>query len=60
MIKFYYPDGDTCYRHIDTVHAVFHKDGKLMARAERGDRNGFYEFEIKDFEILEPGYRYST
>ena len=23
MVKFYYPDGDWCYRAIQTVHAIF-------------------------------------
>ncbi len=55
MVKFNYPDGDWCYRAIHTVHAVFHKDGKLIARAERGDRNGCYEFEIESFELKGPG-----
>ena len=40
LVKFYYADGDWCYRAMQTVHAIFHKDGKLIARAERGDRNG--------------------
>ncbi|WP_270729639.1 hypothetical protein [Shimia sp. Alg240-R146] len=55
MVKFYYPDDDWCYRGLQTVHAVFHKDGKLIARAERGDRNGYYEFEITGFELKGPG-----
>ena len=57
MIKFYYADGDWCYRAMQTVHAIFHREGKLIARAERGDRNGYYEFEIVDFEVIGPGYR---
>ncbi len=60
MVKFLYPDGDWCYRSIHTVHAVFHdKAGKLIARAERGDRNGYYEFEITGFELIGPGGVYS-
>ncbi len=59
MVKFFYPDGDWCYRAMQTVHAVFHKDGKLMARTERPDRNGYYEFEVTGFEVVGPGYRYS-
>ena len=47
MIKFNYPDGSHCYRALHTVHAVFYDDsGKLIARAERPDRNGMYEFEL--------------
>ena len=59
MVKFYYPDGDWCFRAIQTVHAIFHKDGKLIARAERGDRNGYYEFELTEFELIGPGERHS-
>ncbi len=59
MVKFYYPDGDWCFRAIQTVHAVFHnEEGKLIARAERGDRNGYYEFEIAEFELIGPGERH--
>lgn len=37
MVKFYYPDGDWCYRAIQTVHAIFqNSEGKLIARAEKG------------------------
>ena len=49
---------DDAYRAMKTVHAIFHKDGKLIARAERGDRNGYYEFEIVKFEVIGPGYAY--
>jgi hypothetical protein len=56
MIKFYYPDGDWCYRALHTVHAVFHnKDGVLMARTERPDQSEMYEFEITEFEMIGPG-----
>lgn len=56
MIKFYYPDGDWCYRALQTAHAVFHNDdGKLTARAERADGSGLYEFEITGFELIGPG-----
>jgi len=59
MIKYLYPDGSHCYRALHTTHAVFHnEDGKLIARAERPDRNGFYEFEITGFELLQPGVTY--
>lgn len=53
MIKFIYPDGSHCYRALHTVHAVFRndKDG-LVARAEKADRSGMYEFEIRGFELL--------
>lgn len=59
MVKFYYPDGDWCYRAIQTVHAIFHKDGRLIARAEKSDQSGFYEFEIAEFELIGPGARHS-
>ena len=55
MIKYYYPDGDWCYRALHTVHAVFHRDGKLISRAEKGDGSGPYEFEITGFELIAPG-----
>lgn len=56
MVKFHYKNGDWCYRAIQTVHAVFHDDeGKLIARAEKGDRSGYYEFEIEGFELIGPG-----
>ena len=60
MIKFIYPDNSHCYRSLYTVHAVFHNDdGKLIARAEKADQSAMYEFEIKGFELLEPGVVYS-
>jgi hypothetical protein len=60
MIKFIYPDGSHCYRALHTAHAVFRDDeGKLIARAEKPDRSGMYEFEITGFELLEPGRVYS-
>lgn len=55
MIKYYYPDGDWCYRAMHTAHAVFHRDGKLIARAEKPDGSGLYEFEITKFELIGPG-----
>ena len=56
MIKYYYPDGTHCYRALHTTHAVFRNtEDKLIARAERPDRNGMYEFEITGFELVEPG-----
>jgi len=59
MLKYIYPDGSHCYRAIHTTHAVYHNDeGKLIARADRPDRNGTYEFEIKGFELLQPGVIY--
>lgn len=59
MIKYIYPDGTHCYRALHTVHAVFTNDeGKLVSRAEKGDQSGMYEFEIKGFEILQPGILY--
>lgn len=59
MIKYIYPDGSHCYRALHTTHAVYRNDdGKLIARAEKPNRNGFYEFEIKGFEMLQPGIAY--
>jgi hypothetical protein len=60
LIKFIYPDGSHCYRALHTVHAVFTDDeGKLIARAEKADQSGMYEFEIGGFELLQPGVLYS-
>lgn len=60
MIKFIYPDGSHCYRALQTVHAVFRNEaGKLIARAEKGDRTDNYEFEIQSFELLQPGRSYN-
>ena len=59
MLKYIYPDGSHCYRALHTAHAVYRtEDGKLMARAEKADQTGMYEFEIKGFEILQPGILY--
>ncbi|WP_281968291.1 hypothetical protein [Roseovarius nanhaiticus] len=59
MIKYIYPDGTHCYRALHTTHAVFRDDeGRLIARAEKADGT-LYEFEIKAFELLEPGRQYS-
>jgi len=59
MLKYTYPDGSHCYRAIHTAHAVYTNDeGKLIARAEKSDQSGMYEFEIKGFEILEAGTFY--
>jgi hypothetical protein len=59
MLKYIYPDGTHCYRALHTVHAVFtNEEGKLMARAEKSDQSGMYEFEIKGFEVLQPGVLY--
>jgi len=59
MLKYYYPDGTHCYRAIHTAHAVYTNDeGKLIARAEKPDRSGMYEFEIVGFEVLEAGILY--
>ena len=59
MIKFIYPDGTHCYRALHTVHAIFRNDsGQLIARAEKADQSGMYEFEIKAFETLAPGTIY--
>ncbi|MEM0977807.1 MAG: hypothetical protein AAGJ34_09750 [Pseudomonadota bacterium] len=42
------------------MHAIFYNyDGKLIARAEKGDLSGMYEFEIKAFELLEAGKEFS-
>lgn len=60
MIRYIYPDGSHCYRALHTTHAVFRNDaGKLIARAEKGDGSGLYEFEIAGFELLETGRRYA-
>jgi hypothetical protein len=59
MLKYTYPDGSHCCRAIHTAHAVYtNDDGKLVARAEKSDQSGLYEFEIKGFEILQPGIFY--
>jgi hypothetical protein len=59
MLKYIYPDGTHCYRALHTVYAVYTNDeGKLMSRAEKSDQSGMYEFEIKGFEILQPGVLY--
>jgi hypothetical protein len=59
MLKYYYPDGSHCYRAIHTAHAVYtNEDGKLIARAEKPDQSGMYEFEIVGFEVLEAGILY--
>lgn len=56
MIKYYYPNGDHCYRALHTAHAVFHnEDGKLIARAMKPDNSELYEFEITGFELVETG-----
>lgn len=56
MIKYYYPDGTHCYRALHTTHAIYiNDDGTLIARAERPDRNGMYEFEITGFELVKSG-----
>ena len=37
-------------------NAVYHnEDGKLIARAQKPDGTGLYEFEIVAFELLRPG-----
>ncbi|MEL6289982.1 MAG: hypothetical protein AAFQ42_06170 [Pseudomonadota bacterium] len=60
MIKFIYPDGSHCYRALHTVHAVFRdENGALIARAERADQSGMYEFEIAGFEIVPAGVQCS-
>jgi hypothetical protein len=58
MIKYIYPDGTHCYRALHTTHAVFRNDeGALIARAKQPDGT-LHEFEIKAFELLEPGIAY--
>ncbi len=58
MIKYYYPNGDHCYRALHTTHAVYHSDdGKLIARAMRPDNSELYEFEIAGFELVAVGIR---
>ena len=59
MIKYIYPDGTYCFRALHTTHAVFYdSEGRLIARAEKGDGSGLYEFEIAGFELIAPGTRY--
>jgi hypothetical protein len=59
MLKFIHPDGSHCYRALSTIHAVFrNEDGRLIARAEKSDRSGMYEFEIAALEILQHGLRH--
>jgi hypothetical protein len=59
MLKYTYPDGSHCYRALHTAHAVYtNEEGKLVARAEKADQSGMYEFEIKGFEILQSGIFY--
>ena len=59
MIKYIYPDGTHCYRALHTTHAVFRNGGnKLIARADKADGTGLYEFEIRGFELLTPGVIY--
>ena len=59
MIKYIYPDGTHCYRALHSTHAVFRNDdGKLIARAEKANGSGMYEFEIRAFELLAPGVTY--
>ena len=44
---------------MQTVHAIYHDpEGKLIARAEKSDMSGYYEFEITEFEPIGPGERY--
>lgn len=60
MIKYIYPDGSHCYRTLHTAHAVFRSpDGQLIARAQKRDGSGLYEFEISGFELLRAGVVYS-
>lgn len=59
MLKYIYPDGTHCYRALHTVQAIYtNEDGKLVSRALKADQSGFYTFEIKGFEILEPNVVY--
>ena len=58
MIKYTYLDGTHCYRALHTTHAVFRDDeGRLIARAAK-PTGELYEFEIKCFELLQPGVVY--
>ena len=59
MLKYIYPDGTHCYRALHIVQAIYtNEDGKLVSRALKADQSGFYTFEIKGFEILEPNVVY--
>jgi len=58
LVKYIYPDGSHCYRALHTTHAVFRDGaGKLIARAAKPD-GVLYEFEIRGFELIEPGKVY--
>jgi hypothetical protein len=60
MIKYIYLDGTHCCRALHTVHPVYTNDeGKLVSHAHKADGSGPYEFEIKGFEVLQPGVIYS-
>lgn len=60
MIKYIYPNESHCYRALHTTYAVFRNDeGQLIARAEKSDQSGPYEFEIKAFELVQPGLKYT-
>lgn len=59
MLQYTHSHGSHCHRAIHTAHAEIRNDeGKLIARAEKSDQSGMYEFEIKGFEILQPGVTY--
>jgi len=58
MIKYIYPDDTYCYRALHTVQAVYHDDeGRLVSRALTPEGTP-KTFEIKGFEILQPGEFY--
>lgn len=59
MIRFIYPDDTWCYRALHSVHAIFRNDNNVLtARTDQPDGR-WHEFEIKGFELLEPGRVYS-
>ena len=55
MIKYIYPDDTYCYRALHTVQAVYRdEDGKLVSRVTTPE-GPLKTFEIKSFQMLEPG-----
>lgn len=59
MLKLTFPDDRWCYRPLHAVHEIFlNEENVLTARTDRPDGR-WHEFEIKAFELLEPGRVYS-
>ncbi len=58
VVRFIYPDDTVCFRPLHTVQAVFFDDsGALVARVLKADGSP-YVFQIKGFELIEPGKVY--